>query len=151
MLTQHERITRHADRFRSHDLVTKWIADHAVLMNPGFVSKRVAANDRLVRLHAKPDDSRQQLTGRINLLRVDSSFERQTVGAHVHRHHHFFQRSVTGALTDSVYRALDLSRAASNCGQTVSDGQAKVVVTVNADRDVGSLADDALAHGSDQL
>ena len=55
MFAQHQFVAWHADRFGSHDFVAQRIADHAVLMNAGFVRESIAADDCLVRLHAKPD------------------------------------------------------------------------------------------------
>ena len=40
-----------ADVLRPHDLVGARVLQHAVLVDAGFVRERVAADDRLVRLH----------------------------------------------------------------------------------------------------
>ena len=49
------------------------------------------------------------------------------------RHHDLFQRAVAGPLADAVDRALDLPGAVLDGGQAVGDGQAQVVVAVDAD------------------
>src|SRR6266852_5086497 len=146
VLAQHEFVSRNSDRLRRHDLVTERIADHAVLMYARFVRKRVAPDNRFVRLHAKSDDLREQLTGRINLARIDCGFERQFIGAHAHRHYDFFQRSIAGPLADAVHCAFDLSGPGVHCRQTVRYGQAEIVMAMHTDRDVFAFTNHAVAH-----
>jgi hypothetical protein len=60
-------------------------------MNAGFVRERVAAHDRFVWLHFETDDIREHLARGIQLRGFDIGFERQTIGAHVQRHHDLFE------------------------------------------------------------
>src|SRR5207249_11308318 len=55
MLTKYKFIGWHAHGFRRHDFVAQWITDHPVLMDAGFVRKRVAPNDGFIWLHTKPN------------------------------------------------------------------------------------------------
>src|SRR5713226_5846600 len=151
MLAEHEFVRGNAHRFRRHDFVTQRIADHSVLMYAGLVRKGVAADNRFVRLHAKADDLRKRLTSRVNLARIDSSFEGQPITAHVQRHDYFLQRSVAGAFANSVYRALDLSRPGFDRCETVGHRQSEIVMTMDADGDVFSITHDALAHRPHEL
>src|ERR1043165_8436888 len=133
MLTQHERVRRHTDRLRRHDLVAKRIINHTVLMNTSLMSERIAADDRLVRLHVKADDARKHLTRRIELSCVDARLKWQTICSHTQRHHDLFERRVACALADAVDRTLNLSCAGFDRGETVCNRQTEIVVTVNTD------------------
>ena len=91
VLAEHERRLRHADFLGPHDLVGAAILQHPVLVNPRFVRERVAADDRLVRLHALARQRREQLTRREDLARVDPGGKRQAIGADPRRHHDLFE------------------------------------------------------------
>src|SRR5258707_5880804 len=151
MFAEHEFISRNTYRLRRHNLITQRVADHAVLMYAGFVRKSIAADNRLVRLHAKADDLREHLTGRVNLARIDSSFEGQPIAAYVQRHDNFFQRGIAGAFANSIHRALDLSRTRFDRGETVRHCQSEIVMTMNADGDVVSITNDPLADRPHEL
>src|ERR1041384_7991797 len=111
--------------------------------------ERVAARDRFVWLHFEADDARQQLARRIKLMRLDARLERETIGAHVQRHHDLFERRVARAFADAVDRALDLSRPRFNGGQTVCHRETEIVMTVNANDHV-TISHNALAYLLDQ-
>src|SRR5260370_12883379 len=146
MFAEYEFVGRNSHGLGRHDLITQRIADHSVLMYAGFMRKSVAADNRLVRLHPKADDLRKHLAGRVNFARIDSSFEGQAITPHIHRHHYFFQRSVAGALANSIHRALDLSRPGFDRRETVRHRQSKIVMTMNTDGDLFSITNDALAY-----
>src|SRR5207248_11715391 len=120
-------------------------------MNTSLVRERIASHDSFVGLHAKADDLRKQLAGRVNLARVDTGLEWQGIGAYVHRHYAFFQRRIARSLADPVYGALNLSRAGGNGRQAVRDRQAKVIVTMNTDQDVCAIAERVFANPSHQF
>ena len=149
MFAEHERICRHADGFRRHDLIAERIVNHAMLVNARFVRKRVAADNSLVWLHFKSDDAREQLTGGIKLLGSDARVKRQTIGAHVQRHHDLFERCIPGAFADTVDGALNLPRACFERGESVCHRESEIVVTMHADDHV-SISDDALFHLLDE-
>src|SRR5689334_20229260 len=149
MLAEHERIRRHTNRLRRHDLVAKRIIDYAVLVNPSLMRESVATDDCFIRLHVEADDARKQLARRVKLLRLDTRFERQTIGAYVQRHHDLFERRVARALTDAIDRALDLPRARFNRRESVRHREAEIVMTVNTDSHV-SISYDSFAHLLDQ-
>src|SRR6185295_2798545 len=139
-----------ADVLRAHDLVGAPILEHAVLVDAGLVREGVAADDRLVRLHAFTGQRGQQLTGAEDLARVDAVGERQPIAAHVDRHHDFLERGVAGALADAVDRALDLPRARADRRQRVGDGEAEIVMAVRAEGDL-VRARDALDNRAEEL
>src|ERR1044071_6750193 len=103
-------------------------------MNSCLVSKRIPADNRLVWLDIEAHDPRQQLTNRIKLLCLNTSFEWQSIGSDAQSHRNFFQRCITRALTDSVDSAFHLSRPRVNRSKTVCHSQTEIVVTMNADR-----------------
>src|SRR5258708_18058618 len=151
MFAEHEFVSRNSHGLRGHDLVTQRIADYPVLMYAGFVRKSVAADNRLVRLHAKADDLREHLTGRVNLARIDSSFEGQPITAHVQRHDNFFQRGIAGAFPNSIHCTLDLSRAGFDRREAVCHRQSEIVMAMNADSDVVSITNDTLTDRPHEL
>ncbi len=119
-------------------------------MNSCFVREGVAANDCFVWLHVEADDAREQLARRIKLAGFDVCYKRQSIGAHVHRHHDLFERCVSGTLADAVDRAFNLSRACFNRRQSICHCETEIVVTVNTDRHV-PVSDNTLAHLLDQM
>src|SRR6266566_417087 len=151
MLAQDEFVCRNSHRLRSHDFIAQRIADYAVLVNPGFVRKRIAPDNCLVRLYAEADNLREQLTGRVDFAGIYAGFKRQAISAHAHGHHNLFQRSVSSALANTVDGAFDLPRSGFNSGKTIRYGQAEIVMTVDADRDVFAISDDSFSHGPDEL
>src|SRR5260370_32722681 len=145
VFAEHEFVGRNTHGFWRHDLVAQRIADHTVLMYAGFVREGVTPDDGFVRLNAEADDPREQLAGRINLASVDSGLKSESIAAHVQCHHDLFQRCVARALADAVNSALDLTCTCVDGGETVRHREAEIVMTVDANRDVFSIANDTLA------
>src|SRR5687767_12793204 len=111
-------------------------------MNAGFVCERVAADDRLVRLHPEADKGRQHLACRIKQGRINVVHERKPVRPNVYRHNNFLESSVTRAFAYDVDGALNLPGARLQSGESISDAKAKVIMTVHADRYV-TIADNS--------
>src|SRR5690606_28999577 len=65
VLAEHEVRPREADVLRTHDFVGGVVAQHAVLVNAGFVRERVLADDRLVARNRHAGDLRNETAGRI--------------------------------------------------------------------------------------
>src|SRR5882762_10662889 len=95
MLSQHQVARGHTYRFLRHDLVTERIADHAVLVYSGFMSKSIASNNSLIRLHRTANDRGEQLARRVELRGLNGRFKGQPVGAHLQGHYDLFERGVT--------------------------------------------------------
>ena len=106
---------------------------HPVLMDPAFVRKRVLAYDRLVELHRKSRDGRNQPRGLHDLRRIDIVVIRHNVMANLHRHHDFFQRRVTRAFSKAVNRTFNLPRPCFDSRQGVCRRHAQIVVAVRGD------------------
>ena len=136
VLAEHDRVGVEADRRRVHDLVGRALLEHAVLVDAGLVGERVAAHDRLVRLHRVAGEARDEAAGARDLARVDAGREADVGGAGVQQHHDLLERRVARALADAVDRALDLARAGLQAGEGVGDGEAEVVVAVDRQHDV---------------
>ena len=117
VLAEHQPGAGGADRFGPHDFVGQLVLEHAVLVNAGFVRERIGADNRLVGRHRDADDRRQRVAGRHEALRVDAGAMGQGVGAHLQRHHDFFERGIAGALADAVDGAFDLARARLDGGE----------------------------------
>ena len=60
VLAQHDLAALLADRMGIHDLVGGALAEHAVLVDTGFVGKGVAPHDRLVVLHGVAGETADQ-------------------------------------------------------------------------------------------
>ena len=69
------------------------------------------------------------------------AFEVEVIAARADRHDDLFQGAVAGALAEAVDGALDLAGALLQGGQAVGDGQAQVVVAVDAEDDLVDAAD----------
>ena len=57
------------------------------------------------------------------------------------RHDDLFERGIAGALADAVDGALDLARSVLDAGERVGDGQAEIVVAVNAEDGLVDIPD----------
>ena len=69
---------------------------------------------------------------RYSSCRVDVRLDVEEVAAGLDRHHDFLERGVACALADAVDAGLDLPRASAYGRQRVRDGEAEVVVAVDA-------------------
>src|SRR5579885_518458 len=116
MFTQHQRVLLDTDRLRRHNLVSQSFLQHAVLMNAGFMSEGIAPDNRFVRLNLNARYGREQLTTRINLLRVNTNRIGKKIRSYLKDHYKFFQGSITGALSDAVHGAFNLARSGLNGG-----------------------------------
>ena len=120
-------------------------------MYAGFVRKRVAPNDGFIWLHTKPNCLRQQLTGRIELARIDARFEWHPIGAHPQRHHNLFKRCITGAFADTVDCAFNLARSRIDGHESISHREPEIVMTVHANGDVIAIPDYTVIHRANKL
>ena len=63
-------VSEDADGFRRDDFVRRFVLQHAVLVNPGFVRKRVRADYSFVRLDEHTRVFRNHSRGLVNIHRV---------------------------------------------------------------------------------
>ncbi len=91
MLAQDDAIGGHADRFRGHDLIAERIAEHAVLVNAGFMGEGIASDDGLVGLHVEAEGAGEHLAGGVDLGAVDAAEIGIDVGADMDAHDHLFE------------------------------------------------------------
>ena len=116
-----------------HDLVRGSFLEHPVLVNARLVGEGVAADDRLVPLHADAGDAGNQAAGRHQSRRVDGRLGVVVVAARPHRHHDFLQRAVARPFANAVDGAFDLAGARFDRRQAIGDREAQVVVAMYAD------------------
>ena len=93
--------------------------EHPILMNPGFMSESVGANNRFVRLHRKTGNARYQFAGGNDMHRVNSRIAAKVILASANCHHDFLQRGIACTLAQPVHRAFHLPRAVDNRGQGI--------------------------------
>ena len=148
-LAEREAVVAPADRFGAHDLVGFAVFQHAILMNAGFVRKSVGADDRLVRLHRIAGDAGDQFGRRHDLRGVDAGVAFEEILPRAHRHHHFFERSIAGALAESVDSAFDLARAIGDGSQRIGDRKAEIVMAMHRPHRLIGIRN-ALAQIADQ-
>src|SRR3954468_1722369 len=113
MLSERQRHPN-ADGLGIHDLVRPRVLQHPVLVDAGFVRKRVRADDCLVRLDDVAGGARHEPRRRRDLPRVEPGLDPEVLGAHVEGHHDLLERRVACALAEAVYGALDLLRTGLN-------------------------------------
>ena len=147
VFAQHQPAALQPDVLRRHDFVRHGVLQHAVLMDTGFVRKRIAADDGLVGLHFDVNDRRQQPAGRNDLPRIDAGLGIIYIAPRANGHHHLLQRRIAGPLADAVHRAFHLICAVFHGGQCVGHGHAQVVVRVRAQPHLTALGH-VPAHGS---
>ena len=102
-------------------------------MDSGFVGKSVFSHDGFIRLNLYSRDSRQKLGGTHDLLRDDTGIRVVEILSRLQRHDDFFQGRISGALSDAVDGAFQLSDARTDGRQRICHRQAQVIVTVNGD------------------
>ncbi|MEY2727219.1 MAG: hypothetical protein RLZZ458_3086 [Planctomycetota bacterium] len=141
VFTEHEVLADVADVFGAHDFVGGAFLEDAVLVDAGFVSKRVLANDGLVALDFHAGDGGDEVAGGIEFLGDDSGANFVVVSACANGHDDFFECSVAGAFTESVDCAFDLPGTGFDCGEAIGDGKSEVVVAVGADDGAGDIGD----------
>ena len=98
----------------SHDFIGERIFQHSVLMNPGFVCKRILADDCLVALNMHAGQRREQTARFKNFFRVDVGFNAHCFMPRANCHRNFFKRGVTCPLTNSIDCTFHLACAVKN-------------------------------------
>ena len=92
----------------------------------------VLADDGLVGLDSHASDTANHAAGLVNLGGVGVNLDAEMVFTCVQTHDDFFNGGVAGPLADAVDAALHLACAELHSNQTIGDGQAQVIVTVDA-------------------
>ena len=113
------------------------------------MGERIPPDDRLVVLHRKRGDRRDELRRPRQHLGVDAGPERHHVVAHPHRHHHFLERGVAGALADAVDGAFDLAGAGAYAGERIRHRHAEIVMAMHREARLVGIRH-ALAHHLDE-
>ncbi len=149
VLAEHDRVRVEPDRRRVHDLVGRALLEHAVLVDAGLVGERVAAHDRLVRLHHVAREARDEAARARDLARVDAGGEADVGGPRVQQHHDLLERRVARALADAVDRALDLAGAGLQPRERVGDREPEVVVAVDRQDDVAQVRHQVVEPGEE--
>jgi hypothetical protein len=127
-----------------HDFVGRALIQHAVLMDTRFMCKRITTNNGLVVLNGIGSEATHQTRSASQFLGLDTGIDAtEVIGTSTERHHDFFQRSVTGTLTQTVDCTFDLTCTQLHCSQRVGNGHTQIVMAVGGD-DVVAL--DHLAH-----
>ena len=132
VLAEHQVALAETNVFRFHDLVGQTILKNAVLVDTCLMSESVFADNRLVALHVDAGNLCHQPAGRIETLGLDSSRDIEVVVACPNGHDQLFQRAITGALAYSIDGAFDLARALAHRREAVGNGEAQIVVTMDA-------------------
>src|SRR6476659_4463050 len=121
MLAENQPAFRNSHALRVNDLVCGFFFEIPVLVDACLVSKRVLANDRLVRLRTETDQARKHLARRIELLGMNTSMKGVMVASGLERHHNFLKRRVSSSLPDPVNRAFHLASASLYSRQRICD------------------------------
>src|ERR1700692_2593989 len=97
-------------------------------MNAGFMGEGVAADYRLIRRGREADHRCEKLAYGVEAVEHDVAFDGILVGAHMQDGGNLSERSVAGALADSVDGALDLATPCLDSGQSVRNRQSEIVM-----------------------
>src|SRR5262252_4129144 len=119
-------------------------------MNSRFVSECIRSNDGFIYLHLFARQLAEQLTCPIKLFRSRSGRNVVVSLSRIQCHHDLFQSSISGALSNSVDRALDLTRSIFDGCKAVRDRQTKIIVAMRTNRDAIRILE-ALSQRSNQL
>ena len=119
------------DGFRSHDFVVFTVLQHAILVNTGGVREGTGTDNRFVGRNRHVADLADGLAGAPDFIVINARIHIHNVFAHLDRHDHFFQRTVTCTFTDTVHRAFYLTRTGVNGRDGIPHGQAQIIMGVN--------------------
>ena len=133
MFSENHPIFRKADGFRRHNFVGFPIAQHSVLMNAGFMRKRVFSCNRFVRLNLDAGKHHEQLAGVDDLRRVDPGICSVKIVSCFQIHDDFFQSRISRALSDSVKRAFRLPCPG------LDRSQSQIVVAMHGDERIAKI------------
>src|ERR1700675_4261658 len=97
-------------------------------MDTRLVREGIAADDRLVHLHALTGQGREQLARAVDLLRLDGRGVGELIGSYAKGHHDFLERRVAVSLADTVDGALDLAHSGVDGRQRIGDRKAEIVM-----------------------
>ena len=93
-----------------HNLVSRYILQHAILMDTAGVCEGILAHDGLVGLHRHVHQRADHTAGGVNLLRIDVCLDTQ-VRMRLEYHCNLFERGVSCPLADAVDGHLHLARS----------------------------------------
>ena len=134
MFSENQLPLGNTDRFGRNDFVGERILEDAVLVNAGFVGKRVRAYDRFVRRYRRTCNFRQQAAGGIELFEADIGSYAERGLPHIQQHDDFFQCGISRAFADAINGQFELARARLYRGERVGDAQAEIVMAMRAQR-----------------
>ena len=123
-------IGRNADARRVHDFIGLPRFQEAILMDAGFVQEAVGAGNRLHRRDFNAGNGADQFRGFIDFFGNDIGLGLIKILTRIQRHHHFFQRSITGALAETIHRHFDLRCARQHAGQRIGGRHAQIIMAV---------------------
>ena len=128
-----------ADVFRVHNFVGFAFFEDAVLVDARAVGKGIFADDGFAAGDVEAAHAADDTGGFEDFAGDDLGMEVwEGVGAGFDGHDDFFEGAVACALADAVECAFDLAGSGVECGQGVGDGEAEVVVAMDAE---GSILD----------
>ena len=132
---QYDRVVIDAHIVRIDNLISLHILQYAVLMNARRVRKGITAYDCLVRLHRHIHQAGYHTAGRVNLLRVDVSFNINILMTS-DNHSHLFERSISGTFADTVDSNFHLAGAVQHTCHCIGSSHSQVVVAMRGDDSV---------------
>src|SRR5215208_2915484 len=124
-----------ADILWTHDLIGRLVLQHPILMNTGFMSECIRADDRFVGLD---DDARvvaNEFADSGNLWSFDTGLQIENRSASLQRHDHLFEGGVSGTLTDPINGNFRLSSARPDSCQGVRGRHPQIIMAMDRDRD----------------
>src|SRR5688572_20313874 len=130
MFAKHEFGLIYPHVFRAHDLIRRLMLEHAILMNAGFVCKRIRAYDRFVGLHNHARVITDKSTDTRDLPGFNSCLKAKDWMPGFEGHNNFFKRCIAGALTYSIDGHFCLSRTRSDSSQRVRCRKPKVIMAM---------------------
>ena len=118
-------------------------------MNARLMLERIDADDRLVGLHRKAGDRRDQAGCLGDVFGDDPGLHRHDVAAGLDRHDDLFHRGIAGALADAVDGAFHLARTGLDRTKTVGNREAQIVVAMHRDHRLVDVRHTVLDHADE--
>ena len=136
MFPHDQAVPANANGLRGHDLVGDLFLEDSVLMDARLMCKGVVAHDGLIDGDGDPGNLGQQAGGGIDLLSDHMGVHTKQSFSCLKGHHHFFQRGIARAFSNTVDRALHLPGPIRHGSQRVGHRQPQIVMTMGAPGDL---------------
>ena len=116
--------------FRINDLVSLYILQNSILMNSRRMRKSISSHNRLIRLNRHIHQARHRPADTIYFGSIDIS-RNSTFFMALENHGYFFQRSISGTLSNTINRYFYLTSAIQYPLNGIGSSHSQIIMAVS--------------------